>query len=184
MDSNTSPSGKKLSVIWNPPLRNLKRYQEGRVSSVQEAIHLITFLMRKGVRTICFTKSRRVCELLLKETQSALKEEYPDFVERIHSYRSGYSPEDRRHIEGQLFRGELLCIIATNALELGVDIGSLDCVIHLGFPHNIASFRQQVNTIAYSIILASHSYGMDTSLVALGVENETLCLSWLQRATT
>ena len=143
VDVDASPTSKKLQVIWNPPYKDPVNRYNGRRSALEETIRLIMFLVFKGVRTICFAKSRRACEILFKETQHSLEQIAPDYVERIHSYRGGYSAEDRRYIEGQLFRGELLCIIATNALELGIDIGSLDCVIHFGFPESIASFRQQ-----------------------------------------
>jgi hypothetical protein len=63
-----------------------------------------------------------------------------DILERVMSYRGGYSPEDRRKIEREAFSGNLLGIVATNALELGIDIGTLDAVIMLGFPFSIASF--------------------------------------------
>lgn len=99
--------------------------------------------MCHGLRLICFCKTRAICEIILKETLVSLEQVAPELVERIQGYRGGYSPQDRRRIESQLFKGELLCIIATNALELGIDIGSLDCVVHFGFPLNIASYKQQ-----------------------------------------
>jgi DEAD/DEAH box helicase domain-containing protein len=66
-----------------------------------------------------------------------------DLADRVMGYRAGYTPEDRRDIERRMFTGELLGIVATNALELGVDIGSLDAVVHMGFPMTLASYRQQ-----------------------------------------
>ena len=76
-----------------------------------------------------------MCELVLRETQTTLREVAPSLVNRIMGYRAGYTPEDRRRIEGRLFRGDLLCVVATNALELGVDIGSLGNVLGSGIGH-------------------------------------------------
>ncbi|KAJ3186685.1 hypothetical protein HDU85_007505 [Gaertneriomyces sp. JEL0708] len=143
VDQNTSPSGRKISLIWNPPFKNERHPSEGRVSSLDEAARVIVYLMCRGVRTICFAKVRRMCELLLKEALRLLREVAPTLADRIMSYRGGYTAADRREIEGRMFNGELLCIVATNALELGVDIGSLDAVVHVGFPFNMASYRQQ-----------------------------------------
>jgi DEAD/DEAH box helicase domain-containing protein len=100
-----------------------------------------------------------------------LKDQDLSLTDRIHSYRSGYSPEDRRAIEGKLFRGELLCIIATNALELGIDIGALDAVIHYGFPMSVASYRQQAGRAgrreqdALSILMADGDNMLDQYFV-------------------
>ncbi|RKO83284.1 P-loop containing nucleoside triphosphate hydrolase protein [Blyttiomyces helicus] len=138
-----APCGEKHHVVWNPPLKDARRGDLGRISTVVETVRLVVYLMGRGVRVICFAKVRRMCEILLKETQTALREAAPDLVDRVMSYRGGYTAQDRRRIEGQLFRGELLCVVATNALELGVDIGSLDAVIHMSFPFTLASYRQQ-----------------------------------------
>ncbi|KAJ3416251.1 hypothetical protein HDV05_002541 [Chytridiales sp. JEL 0842] len=87
---------------------------------------------------------RRMCELMLKELVDSLKTASRfDLSMKIMGYRGGYTPEDRREIERRMFTGDLLGIVATNALELGVDIGSLDAVVHLGFPMSFASYRQQ-----------------------------------------
>ncbi|KAI9097197.1 hypothetical protein DFS34DRAFT_620801 [Phlyctochytrium arcticum] len=143
VEVNGAPRGRKLHVIWNPPWKDENVRSQGRVNSVEEAAKLMTYLMIHGVRTICFARYRRACELMLKELQAMLRDVAPQYVDMAMSYRGGYTPEDRRDIERRMFRGDLLCIIATNALELGVDIGSLDAVIHLGFPFNLASYRQQ-----------------------------------------
>ncbi|KAJ3016980.1 hypothetical protein HKX48_003773 [Thoreauomyces humboldtii] len=143
MDVNGAPTGRKLHAIWNPPLKDPARPSQGRASPLEDTVRLVSFLMSRGIRAICFAKVRQMCEILTKELQTFLREESPSLVPRVMSYRGGYTPEDRRQIEGKMFRGELLCIVATNALELGVDIGSLDVVIHMGFPFNLASYRQQ-----------------------------------------
>ncbi|KAJ3044878.1 hypothetical protein HDV00_000160 [Rhizophlyctis rosea] len=138
-----SPCGMKHYVMWNPPYRDERHPAQGRTSFLEESVRVLCWLMMKGVRVICFAKVRRMCELVLRETQNTLREVAPVLEGRVMGYRAGYTPEDRRKIEGRLFKGDLLCVIATNALELGVDIGSLDAVVHLSFPFNLASFRQQ-----------------------------------------
>ncbi|KAJ7702373.1 hypothetical protein B0H17DRAFT_923441 [Mycena rosella] len=136
-----APSGIKDFVIWNPP-NNAST--DRPVSSISEATELMIFLMQRGVRVILFCKIRKVCELAMKNLRLELtKNGRFDILERVKSYRGGYSQKDRRQIEHDAFTGHLLGIIATNALELGVDIGVLDAVIMLGFPGTIASFRQQ-----------------------------------------
>ncbi|KAF7359385.1 P-loop containing nucleoside triphosphate hydrolase protein [Mycena sanguinolenta] len=133
-----APSGMKDFVIWNPP-SNAETDQH--VSPISEAITLMKFLMERGVRTILFCKIRKVCELAMKHLRSELaKVGRFDMLERVTAYRGGYSKQDRRRIELDAFSGRLLGIIATNALELGVDIGTLDAVLMLGFPGTIASF--------------------------------------------
>ncbi|KAF8184950.1 P-loop containing nucleoside triphosphate hydrolase protein [Mycena galopus ATCC 62051] len=136
-----APSGVKEFVIWNPPSN---AETDRPVSPISEAIMLMTFLMERGVRTILFCKIRKVCELAMKHLRSELaKVGRFDILERVNAYRGGYSKQDRRRIEQDAFTGRLLGIIATNALELGVDIGVLDAVVMVGFPGTIASFRQQ-----------------------------------------
>ena len=139
MDFNSSPCGKKLHIMWNmPPAQdNVFNYPE-----LEQAVALITYMMVKNVRTICFANSRKQCEVLLKETKELLAKVAPDLVERIQSYRAGYSAEDRRLIESRIFSGEFSCIISTSALELGVDIGALDCTIHMEFS-GLGEYRQQ-----------------------------------------
>ncbi|TFK42769.1 DEAD/H helicase [Crucibulum laeve] len=139
-----APSGRKDFLVWNPPLVLPEDPRSSRVSSLSEATQLMRFLMKRGVRVILFCKIRKICELAMKTIITELGNEgRHDILERVKPYRGGYSREDRRRIEHEAFSGNLLGIIATNALELGVDIGILDAVIMLGFPMSIASFRQQ-----------------------------------------
>ncbi|KAJ7286047.1 P-loop containing nucleoside triphosphate hydrolase protein [Mycena rebaudengoi] len=136
-----APSGIKDFVIWRPPMN---ASTDRPVSPMSEATTLMSFLMQRGVRVILFCKIRKVCELAMKALRLELTNAGRfDILERVKSYRGGYSQEDRRRIENDAFTGHLLGIIATNALELGVDIGVLDAVIMLGFPKGMASFRQQ-----------------------------------------
>lgn len=139
-----SPCGKKEWLIWNPPLIDNKDPKQGRVSAYAEVSKIFRHLVERGVRTIVFTKVRRTCEIVLSQIRKdLLLEGRQDVVDRVMSYRSGYSAEDRRKIEQDMWNGSLLGIVATSALELGIDIGSLDAVIMLGFPYSIASLRQQ-----------------------------------------
>ncbi|KAK2467067.1 hypothetical protein APHAL10511_001325 [Amanita phalloides] len=139
-----APAGPKEHLIWNTELGDSKT----PLSSLSEAIRLMIFLMKHGFRVILFCKIRKVCELVMKSLKADLSSEGRfDILERVKPYRGGYSQEDRRRIEQDAFGGCLLGIVATNALELGVDIGVLDVVIMLGFPMSIASFRQQAGRV-------------------------------------
>ncbi|KZP01431.1 DEAD/H helicase [Calocera viscosa TUFC12733] len=139
-----APTGHKDFLLWNPSYLDEMDPTLGRSSSMQEACYLFRYLMKHGVRTILFCKIRRTCELVMKTIRQQLAAEgRQDILDRVSAYRGGYSVADRRRIEKEAFSGHLLGIIATNALELGVDIGTLDAVIMLGFPFGIASLRQQ-----------------------------------------
>ncbi|KAF8810709.1 DEAD/H helicase [Phlegmacium glaucopus] len=144
VSNDGAPSGKKEYIIWNPPPIDPEDPALGRRSSISEASQLMRFLMKKGIRVILFCKIRKVCELVMKTVKADLSDEgRQDILERVRSYRGGYTPEDRRKIEHEAFSGQLLGIIATNALELGIDIGVLDAVLMLGFPNSISNFKQQ-----------------------------------------
>ncbi|KAG5342218.1 hypothetical protein C0989_004530 [Termitomyces sp. Mn162] len=146
-----APSGPKDFLVWNPPHIDEKVPSLGRYSSLAEATGLMRFLMKKGVRVILFCKIRKVCELAMKTLRADLSSEGRfDILERTMPYRGGYSREDRRRIEQDAFNGRLLGVVATNALELGVDIGVLDAVIMLGFPVTIAGF---VNENLFSLTM-------------------------------
>jgi DEAD/DEAH box helicase domain-containing protein len=139
-----SPAGSKEWLIWNPPLIDIHDPKQGRVSAYAEVSKVFRHLVERGVRTIIFTKVRRTCEIVMNQIRNdLLLDNRQDVVSRVMSYRSGYSPEDRRKIEQDMFKGSLLGIVATSALELGIDIGTLDAVIMLGFPYSISSLRQQ-----------------------------------------
>lgn len=118
-----APHGEKQCVIWNPPL--LHPFSKERKDSVTETATLMEFLLENGTRTIVFCKVRKTCELLMKQLRENLGQKKQNLLQKVMSYRGGYTPQDRRKIESQMFHGELLGIIATNALELGIDIGAL-----------------------------------------------------------
>jgi DEAD/DEAH box helicase domain-containing protein len=139
-----SPAGAKEWLIWNPPLIDPDDPAQGRISTYAEVSQLFRHLVQRGVRTIVFCKVRRTCEIVMNQIRSdLLLDDRSDVAQRVMSYRSGYSPQDRRKIETDMFKGSLLGIVATSALELGIDIGSLDAVIMVGFPYSVSSLRQQ-----------------------------------------
>lgn len=91
-----------------------------------EGALLLEYLLENSVRVITFCKTRKSCELLMKHVRESLeKKQKRQILQKVMSYRGGYTPGERRRIEEKLFSGELLAVVATNALELGVDIGSL-----------------------------------------------------------
>ena len=143
-DFDGSPSGRKEFLCWNTPYKDPGDPTSGRGDCMTETAKLFCQLILRGVRVIAFCRIRRHCEAL----QAAIKTELTnldrtEIVGRVMSYRGGYTPQDRRQIEQEMFDGKLIGIVATSALELGVDIGSLDAVITVGFPYTIANLRQQ-----------------------------------------
>jgi DEAD/DEAH box helicase domain-containing protein len=125
-------------VVWNPPL--VDEDLGLRASALAEASLLMAGLVSRGLRTICFAKSRKAAELIHRFTVERVD---GATAARLAPYRAGYTPGQRRDIEQRLATGELLGVSATDALELGIDVGSLDCAISVGFPGTIASLRQQ-----------------------------------------
>ena len=143
-DYDGSPSGRKEFLCWNTPFKDPKDPSSGRGDAMAETARLFCQLILRGIRVIAFCRVRKQCEVLITAVRTeAISLERPAIATRIMGYRGGYAPEDRRKIERDMFDGKLLGIVATNALELGVDIGSLDAVITVGFPYTIANLRQQ-----------------------------------------
>ena len=138
IDQDSAPRAEREVVIWNPPLIDAELGL--RASSLGEASRMMSGLVSRGLRTICFTKSRKAAELIHRFT--AERVDAPT-ARRLAPYRAGYTPEQRREIERRLVEGDLLGVSATDALELGIDIGLLDCAISVGFPGTVASLRQQ-----------------------------------------
>ncbi|EGD78620.1 hypothetical protein PTSG_01598 [Salpingoeca rosetta] len=146
----SSPPASSSSVLLPPPHTTSHARvptagdSERHISSaILQAALILSALVKQHVRTLAFAKVRKVTELVLKYTRHDLKHTAPQLVARVKSYRAGYTKEERRAIERALFAGKILGTTATNALELGVDIGSLDATILLGFPGSIASMWQQ-----------------------------------------
>jgi DEAD/DEAH box helicase domain-containing protein len=141
VDSDTAPRARRRIGIWNPPVIDPRSM--ARRSVLSEAAELLADLVSEGVRTICFLRSRRGIELIQRFARTRLEElGRPQLAERIAPYRAGYTPQQRREIEARLAAGELLAVVATDALELGIDIGELDAAICVTFPGTVASLRQ------------------------------------------
>ena len=143
-DFDGSPSGRKEFLCWNTPFKDPADPTSGRGDTFAETARLFCQLILRGVRVIAFCRVRKQCEILIGAVKAEfIALERPEVVGRVMGYRGGYSPQDRRRIEKEMFEGKLMGIIATTALELGVDIGSLDAVLTVGFPYTIANLRQQ-----------------------------------------
>jgi DEAD/DEAH box helicase domain-containing protein len=140
VDRDGSPQATRETVMWNPPL--VDEDLGLRASALGEASELLAGLVAREVRTICFIKSRRAVELIAKFTADRLRDRDPDLAARVAPYRAGYTPQQRRELERRLVEGELLGVVATDALELGIDIGALDAAICVTFPGTVASLRQ------------------------------------------
>ncbi|MHA2283945.1 MAG: DEAD/DEAH box helicase [Promethearchaeota archaeon] len=139
VERDDSPSGAKRIILWDLPYDNVsKKYR----SSHQETKNLfISHLKFKGgIQTLAFTLSRKMAELQAIWAREAI----PELKNQIFSYRAGISKKKRREIEQGFKNRKILGISSTNALELGIDIGSLDATISSGFPGTISSFKQQI----------------------------------------
>jgi len=158
IDSNGAPSGEKFFVFYNPPVVN--RQLGIRRSYIQEARRMaLTFLDRRQ-QTLVFANSRLATEILVRYLKDACERStVPQSA--IRGYRGGYLPAERREIERQLREGEILGVVATNALELGIDIGTLDTVVMAGYPGTIASTWQRAGragrrqSLSVTVLVAS-----------------------------
>ncbi|XP_061955874.1 ATP-dependent helicase hrq1 isoform X13 [Populus nigra] len=150
-----SPSSRKLFVLWNPtscprivpnksegPM-DVSESTEKSMSPISEVSYLFAEMVQHGLRCIAFCRSRKLTEIVLSYTREILQKTAPHLVGSICAYRAGYVVEDRRQIERDFFSGKLSGIAATNALELGIDVGHIDATLHLGFPGSFASLWQQ-----------------------------------------
>jgi len=133
-----SSRGEKYFAFWNPPV--VDEAKSSRRSSNSEAAFLLSQLIQNDIRTLAFARTRKLTELIYIYAQQQLP---PSLAHLISPYRAGYLPEDRRRIEHQFFDGHLLGLVATTALELGIDIGDLEATVLTGYPGSIASTWQQ-----------------------------------------
>jgi DEAD/DEAH box helicase domain-containing protein len=141
VDDDGAPRAGREIAMWNPPL--IDERSGTRRSALSEAADLLAELVSHGVRTICFLKSRRGIELIQRFTRERLREDgRAELGALIAPYRAGYTPQQRREIESRLAGGDLLAVVATDALELGIDVGELDAAICVTFPGTVASLRQ------------------------------------------
>ena len=168
IDFDGSPSGRKEFLCWNTPYKDPGDPSSGRGNAKFECSRLFCELILRGVRVIAFCRVREHWYACLNPPSSdrqrerkltfplpsseklvnAIKQELErrgrsECINRVMGYRGGYTAQDRRQIETEMFEGKLMGIVATTALELGVDIGTLDCVMTWGFPYTIANLRQQ-----------------------------------------
>lgn len=137
IDEDGSPRGKRYFLLYNPPIINPDLGL--RASAVHESVRLTNDLLDLNVQTLLFCRARKTVEMMFMY----LRQNRLDTNDGIRSYRSGYLPKERREIEQSLRSGSARAVVATNALELGIDIGGMDAVILVGYPGTIASTRQQ-----------------------------------------
>lgn len=136
IERDGSARGEKELIFYNPPL--VDPALGVRKGIIDEGLNILHKLMERNVQTIAFVRARQTVEIVLRRS----KEKYGD--SSLSGYRSGYLAQERRSIEKGLKDGSLRSVVATNALELGVDIGGMDCVLLLGYPGTIAAFLQQI----------------------------------------
>jgi len=199
IDDDGAPQGARAFMLWNPPVIEPRtKNQEPRTrasdtfgsrfsvlgsqgagdsgrrrSTNIETANLLATLVRAGVKTLAFTRTRRGAELVLRYTRENLENGHASLAQRVASYRAGYTPEERRRLEQAFLQGELLGLVSTNALELGVDIGGVDAVIIGGFPGTVASAWQQAGR-------AGRSQGR--SLAALVAQDDPLDQFYMRHA--
>ena len=135
---NGAPKGKKYFILYNPFFKGA-----GELSTHQETRKLLRTLIENDLQTLCFTVSRGMAELIASWVRKDFEKSNPELIDKVTSYRAGYLPLERREIENALKNRVLKGLTATNALELGIDIGSLDAVIISGYPGSMISTWQQ-----------------------------------------
>jgi DEAD/DEAH box helicase domain-containing protein len=138
VDGNGSPHGRKHFVLYNPFYDGV-----GERSTHQETKDLLVSCVKNDLQTLCFTGSRKMAELVTLWAREDARRSSVQLADAICAYRAGYLPEDRRTIETYLKDGTMKGVVSTNALELGIDIGSLDAVIISGYPGTMMSTWQQ-----------------------------------------
>lgn len=183
VNKDGSPHGKKSFIFWNPPV--LDEGKSARRSSNSEATLIFTELVKKQIRSLAFARSRKLTELIYMYSRDHLSSGLED---RIKPYRAGYMPEDRRQIEQELFNGKLLGVVATNALELGIDIGDLDATVLTGYAGSISSMWQQAgrsgrsggNSLSFFIAEDNplDQYFMNNPDVFFGKDYECALINW------
>ena len=168
VDNNGAPQGERHFLFYNPPVINAELGI--RKSAVKEVSRLTTHFLSKDVQSIVFARSRLRVEILTTYLKDALKK-VGKSAELIKGYRGGYLPTERRAIEQGLRKGEIMSVVSTNALELGIDIGSLDVCIMTGYAGNIASTWQQAGRAGRRsntalVILVASSAPLDQYIIS------------------
>ncbi len=141
IEQDGSPRGRKYFALWNPSPP--EKDSLARRSANDDAVWLMVEAMQAGGQCLSFTRTRQAAELVQRYVQDELRDRRSDLAEAVRAYRGGYLPNERRQIEEDLFQGRLRGVSSTNALELGIDIGSLDVAILVNYPGTIASAWQQ-----------------------------------------
>jgi DEAD/DEAH box helicase domain-containing protein len=164
---NGAPSGAKEVILYNPPVINAELGIRSGVLS--QARRIAAPFVEQGVATICFTGSRLHTEVLARYLREQMAGK-PKLQGRIASYRGGYLPGLRRQVEQGLRSGEVTCVVSTNALELGIDIGRLDVAILAGYPGSVASLWQQAGRAGRSssrsvVILIARNSPLDQFVI-------------------
>jgi DEAD/DEAH box helicase domain-containing protein len=160
VDESGAPRGERVIALYNPPVVN--RELGIRRGAIGEARRIAGRLIAGGVQTIVFAPSRTSVEVLLTYLRESLKRRAGE-PERVRGYRGGYLPLERREIERGLRSGAVRGVVATNALELGIDIGGLEAAVLLGYPGSVASTWQQFGRagrrqdLAFSVLVANSS---------------------------
>ena len=155
---NGAPSGEKTLLLWNPPVINPDLGI--RASARSQVTRIARAAVKRGLKSIVFTNSRLMTEVITKYLKDVFDKD-PRRPARIHAYRGGYLPTERRATEQKMRRGDIDCIISTSALELGVDIGALDVCLLTGYPGTIAGTWQRLgragrrNRAALGVLVAS-----------------------------
>jgi DEAD/DEAH box helicase domain-containing protein len=138
VDRDGSPHGKRHFVLYNPYYNGI-----GERATYMETKDLLLSCVNHDLQTLCFSGSRKMAELITLFAREDARRTSQRMADSIAAYRAGYLPEERRVLERQLKEGTMKGIVSTNALELGIDIGSLDAVIISGYPGTMMSTRQQ-----------------------------------------
>lgn len=183
IDEDGSPSGKRSFVFYNPPLVGAAE----RLSANLATSEMLGSLAEAGMRTLAFSRARVSAELVLRYARRRFEKGARVPPSKVESYRAGYTPKERRQIEQALFKGEVLALSATNAMELGVDVGGLDAVIMNGYPGTTSSFWQQAGRAGRGTrdglaILVAHDDPLEQFLVRrpetlLSARNENVSLN-------
>lgn len=158
IDRNGAPRGEKFFIFYNPPVVN--RQLGIRRSYIHETRRMAMKFIENNFQTLVFANNRLATEVLVTYLKDACdKGPFPS--ETVRGYRGGYLPKERREIERQIREGKVRAVVATNALELGIDIGSLDAVVMAGYPGTIASSWQRAGragrrqTTSAAVLVAS-----------------------------
>lgn len=174
VDQDGAPTGARTIMLWEPGFHEDIEGENGapvRRAATTDATAMMATLIKEGARTLTFVRSRRQAETLALRCQERLSADGRfDLAKRVASYRAGYLAEDRRKLERLLDDGTLVGVASTNALELGIDVGGLDCVIMAGYPGTVASFWQQGGRAGRRgqgslVVLVARDDPMDTYLV-------------------